>query len=115
MQRTGSRFTDDCGGIQPDGAGRIEEFGFCQAHPRPPDRGIGDKNELSAGHVGQSAMASQAGGQQGTQLLVQRIEPQGSSQGGASFIRQRSFGCGTRDGRRAGVGLYIRHTRKHEL
>ena len=115
MQRRGSRLDDHCGGIQPDGAGRIEEFGLCQAHPRPPDRGIGDKNELSTGYVGQPAMAGQPGGQQGTQLLVQRIEPQGSPQGGASFFRQRGFGRGKRGSRPACVGLQIRHTHKHEL
>ncbi len=46
----------------------------------------------------------------GTQLLVQRIEPEGTTQGSASFARQRGFGCGTRDGGPAGVGLQIRHT-----
>jgi hypothetical protein len=110
MQWHGGRFEDDCGGVQADGTGRIEEFGFCQAQPRPPDRRIGDKNELSAGNVGQPAVGCRTGGQQGTQLLVQRIEPEGTTQGSASFTRQSGFGRGKWIGCPAGVGLQIRHT-----
>ena len=75
-----------------------------------PDRGFGDKNELIAGYVGQPAMGRQPRRQQGTQFLVQRIEPECSAQGGASHIRQCGFGCRTREGRPACVGLQIRHT-----
>lgn len=110
MQWHGGRFEDDCSGVQPDGPGRIEELGFCQAQPRPPDRRIGDKNELFAGDVGQPAVGCRTGGQQGTQLLVQRIEPEGTTQGSASFTRQSGFGRGKWIGCPAGVGLQIRHT-----
>ena len=105
----GTDLDDDASGIEPDGSGRIEEFGLGQAQPRPPDRRVGDQDKLTAGHVGQPAMGRQPRRQQGVKLLVQRIEPQGTAQGGASSIGHRRLGCGGWDGRSAGVGLHIRH------
>lgn len=110
LQRSGGRPDDDRSRSQSDGSGSIEEIGFGKAQSRPPDRRIGDKHELSTGNVGESAMGRQPGGEQGTQLLVQRIEPQGSAQGGASFTGERGFGCRSRSSRLAGVGLRIGHT-----
>jgi murein DD-endopeptidase MepM/ murein hydrolase activator NlpD len=55
-------------------------------------------------------MGRQPRRQQGTQFLVQRIEPECSAQGGTSNVRQCGFGRRKRKGRPAGVGLQIRHT-----
>jgi hypothetical protein len=39
------------GHIQPEGAGRIEEFGGRKPQTGMPDRGIDDKNELGAIYI----------------------------------------------------------------
>lgn len=78
----GSRhFDDQLGHAEPEGSGRVEHLGCGEPQFGAPHGGIDEENESATIEVRQPRMRGQRRWQTGAQPLVQRVKPQGTTQG----------------------------------
>ena len=97
-RRTQGRLDHEFGRFKSEGSGCVEKFGGSEPQFGPPHRSIDDKNEPAALEVGQPRMRGQRRWQEGTQLTVQPVEPQGSTDRVTSRFGKQRFERGLRGG-----------------
>lgn len=96
VDRGSRRFDDQLGHAEPEGSGRVEHLGCGEPEFGAPHGGVDEENEPATIEVRQPRMRGQRGGQAGAQPLVQRVKPQGATQGVERSVAKQRIERGLR-------------------